>query len=107
MLETKVIRADLTGETCAAAGATARGTIPVLALCRRLLELGLDPDCAVEVFRRGRIALRVRSIADGAKLTVKSAGNGMPVFALEKGAGASPVRSRGMAATSTWAGAAE
>jgi hypothetical protein len=35
--------------------------VPVLALCRELLAAGLDPDAAVEAYRAGTLALRVRS----------------------------------------------
>jgi hypothetical protein len=64
------IRARLSDNTCSAAGVTASGRTPVLALCRELLAAGLGPDSAVEVFRAGTLALRVRSLVEGAALTV-------------------------------------
>ena len=90
------IRTDLIGsDTCLAAGITATGATPVLALCRQLLAAGLDPDAALEVYRAGTLALRVRSIGEGARLTVKTAGNGCPIFTVDaacRGAAASPLR---------------
>jgi hypothetical protein len=90
------IRADLIGSsTCTAAGITAHGAAPVLALCRRLLEAGFDPDQPLEAYRGTTLALRIRAIGEAARLTVKTAGNGAPIFAKDatwKGAGASPAR---------------
>jgi hypothetical protein len=92
----KTVRADLIGsDTCSAAGITTTGAAPVLALCRQLLAAGLDPDAALAVHRAGVLALRVRSLREGARLTVKTAGNGAPVFTVDaacRGAAASPVR---------------
>ncbi len=65
------LRAELVGSTtCTAAGVTARGRAPVLTLCRQLLAAGLDPDRALEVYRGATLALRVRSIGEGALLEV-------------------------------------
>jgi hypothetical protein len=69
-----------------------------LNLCGQLLAQGLDPDAALAVHRRGILALKVRSIREGARLTVKTAGNGRPIFVLDdatKGAGASPSEESG------------
>jgi len=73
----QAIRADLAGtNTCTGAGITARGTTPVLALCRQLLAAGLDPDRAMEVFRGATLALRIRSIGDAAELEINGDGTG-------------------------------
>jgi hypothetical protein len=58
------------GNTAIAAGITAHGTAPVLALCRLLIVAGHDPDQPIEVYRGSTVALRIRSIGDGARLTV-------------------------------------
>ena len=64
------IRAELTGsDTCTAAGLTVRASAPALAMCRELLAAGLDPDRALDVYRNGVLALRIRSIGEAAKLT--------------------------------------
>jgi len=69
--------------TCTGAGIAASGATPVLVLCRQLLAAGLDPDTALEVYRASTLALRVRSLREGARLTVKTAGNGRPIFAID------------------------
>jgi hypothetical protein len=92
------VRADLIGsDTCSGGGITATSAAPVLALCRTLLAAGLDPDAAMEVYRAGTLALRVRSLREGAQLTVKTAGNGAPIFAVDaacRGAAAPPIARR-------------
>jgi|SRR5262245_19948129 len=101
--------AELIGDdTCTAAGITARHPAPALALCRQLLAAGLDPDQALEVYRNGTLSLRIRSIGEGAQLTVKDDSRGTPRFVAyrpgpdERGhgacGGASPVRKSGVAA---------
>jgi hypothetical protein len=93
------IRADRTGvATYTAAGIVARGTTPVLTLCRQLLAAGLDPDQAMEVYRGATLALRIRSIAEAAALEINSEGTGFrparkpdaaPPVRLNEAAGAS------------------
>jgi hypothetical protein len=89
----QLIRAELAwDDTCTAAGIVVRANAPVLAMCRQLLAAGLEPDTALEVYRAGTLALKVRSIGEAAHLTVKTSGNGTPMFAVAReGAGASPV----------------
>jgi len=90
-----LLRAELTGDTYTAAGITACGHVPVLALCRELITAGFSPEAPLEAWRGSISCLRIRSIGQAAKLTVRSAGNGCPVFAWKhsaEGAGASPVR---------------
>ena len=75
------LRAELTGEnTCSAAGITATGRAPALAMCRQLLAAGLDPDYALDVYRAGILALRIRSIAAGALFDVRDDKRGVPRF---------------------------
>jgi hypothetical protein len=94
------ISATLTGDDhceCEEFDASATANTPVLALCRQLLAQGVDPDRALAVYRRGVLALKVRSIRTGARLTVKTAGNGTPIFApdgVQGGAAAPPMRSQ-------------
>src|SRR5262245_58441739 len=89
------IIANLDGSSrCTGVGITARGASPVLALCRHLLAAGLDPETDMEVYRAGTLALRVRSLRAAARLTVKTAGNGAPIFAVVapyRGAAAPPI----------------
>jgi hypothetical protein len=92
--------AELVGDDscrCQEIDAAVTANAPVLALCRQLLATGINPDMALRVYRRGVLALKVRSIREGARLTVKTAGNGTPIFTLDdgcKGAAAPPVRSK-------------
>jgi hypothetical protein len=80
----QVIRAELIcGDACSAQGLTARGSAPVLKLCRALLAAGHDPDRPLHAYRNNTLALRVTSIGQAARLTVKSAGNGAPKLALD------------------------
>jgi hypothetical protein len=83
--------ADLSGDaTCSTAGITARGSTPILALCRELLAAGADPDQALEVYRGATLALRIRSIGEAAGLEVNSKGTGfVPLRAVRA---ASPMR---------------
>jgi hypothetical protein len=65
------VRAVLIGDnTAIAAGVTACGRAPVLALCRLLIEAGHDPDLPLEAYRGDVLCLLVRSIGVAARLTV-------------------------------------
>ena len=84
------IPAQLSGsDTCTAVGRTAHGSTPVLAMCRELMAAGLNPDSALIVYRKGILALKVRSIAEGAGLEVTAKGVGFVSCAVRA---ASPVR---------------
>src|SRR5262249_17791714 len=85
------IRAELSSDTYAMAlGITLKGTCshltvrspsPVLALCRKLIEVSTyGSSTQLDAYRDGMLCLRVRSIGKAARLTVASAGNGCPVF---------------------------
>src|SRR5205807_8454540 len=74
------VRAELSGPyICKAEGITANSSTPALSLCRELLRAGVDPDRALEIFRAGTLSLRIRTIGEGARLTVKERPCG-PVF---------------------------
>jgi hypothetical protein len=80
-----IISAQLTGwHRCEALGMVAIGHAPVLKLCRELLAAGIDPNSALDVFRRGLLALRVRSVGGGARLAVEDNQNGRPQFRLAR-----------------------
>ena len=81
-----IIRVELTGsDTCTALGVTAQGATPVLKLCRQLLASGLDPDAALEIYRRGILALRVRNLAEAAGLEINSTGSDFVPCAVRTG----------------------
>lgn len=74
------IRAEIVGsDQCRAEGYTARASAPVLALCRVLVEAGFDPGRPLHVFRGATLCLTIRTIGEGAVLTVKERPFG-PVF---------------------------
>jgi hypothetical protein len=81
--EADTIRADLIGQNQATArGVTVSGrNAPVLALCRALIGAGHDSDSPLEAYRGSTLCLRVRSIGEGAALTVKDGRDGKPRFA--------------------------
>jgi hypothetical protein len=73
----QTIRAALTGDdTCAALGITVRSSSPVLSLCRKLIDAGHDPSTPLEAYRGDTLALRVKSIGQGARLEVNGEGTG-------------------------------
>ena len=76
------IRAELTGMyRASAAGVVVTGHAPVLKLCRRLIEAGHDSALPLEAYRGAVLCLRIRSIGEGAKLTVNEAtADGKPRF---------------------------
>ena len=75
------VRAELIGTNCAIAlGIKAHTSSPVVALCRALLEAGHDPATPLHAYRGNTLALKVRSIGEGAKLTVEANPIGKPVF---------------------------
>jgi len=90
----QTIRAELVGsDTCLAAGFTANGSMPGLKLCRRLVEAGHDPAARLEVYRGAVLALTVKSIGEGAGLSVADDTLGRPKFRRwrgPRGSGAAP-----------------
>jgi hypothetical protein len=55
-------------DTCAAERVTACGSVPVLALCRKLIAAGYDPALPLHAYRGDTLALKVCSIGVGAHL---------------------------------------
>ena len=63
------IRAQLAGsDTRTALGIIVCAGSPVLALCRRLVDLGVDPDRPLHVYRTETLCLVVRSIGEATRL---------------------------------------
>ena len=101
------VTATLAGsDRCEADGIAIRGAAPVLKLCRSLIAAGLDPDRALHVFRGAKLALRIRSLRDGARLTVKEPDRGRVHFApwhgLPSSPGAAAARNSGSAPRAAW-----
>ena len=77
VLRQAAIRAELRGDNiCDSCGITVRSSIPVLALCRKLVQAGHDPATPLEAYRGDVLCLRVRSIGDGARLEISGEGTG-------------------------------
>ena len=75
------IHATLTGsDRCEAEGYTARGSAPVLALCRQLCAAGFDPGRPLHAYRGDTLSLVVRTIGEGAALTVAEGSRDTPRF---------------------------
>jgi hypothetical protein len=66
------ITATLIGSDTAKAGdIVCRGRSPVFGLCRALLAAGSDPNSKLSCFRGDVLALTIKTIGIGAKLTIK------------------------------------
>ena len=73
----RVIHAEFAKDDQAAAcGIVARGSSPVLKLCRMLVDAGHDPVLPLEAWRNGVLCLRVRSIGEAAGLELNGDGTG-------------------------------
>ena len=89
------IRAELTGSaTASALGISARSNSPILTLCRLLIRAGHNPSARLEAYRGSTLCLRVCSIGEGARLTVKEPNGGRAHFAKWTAFPSSPVASR-------------
>jgi hypothetical protein len=56
----------------------ARGPAPVLAICRALIEAGHEPERMLHAYRGGVLAVKVRSLGEGARLNVEDDRHGTP-----------------------------
>jgi hypothetical protein len=73
----QMLEAELSGnDECRCGGITTRSSSPVLAMCRALVGAGYDPNRPLHVYRDKVLALTVRSIGEGARLTVSGNGTG-------------------------------
>jgi|SRR6516165_8106668 hypothetical protein len=94
----QVSRAELVGDdVCTACGITARSPSPVLAICRELVAVGIDPAIPLHAYRGDVLCLIVRSISEGARLEVNAKGTGFTrLCAVRAG---SPIRKHEVADT--------
>ena len=77
MADHQSIRAVITApDQCETVDHKVRASAPVLALCRELVEAGHDPGFQLHVYRKGVLALRVRSIGEAARLSIRGDGVG-------------------------------
>jgi hypothetical protein len=78
---TDLIRAELIGNNeCRAAGLMVRSTSPILAMCRRLLAAGINPDLRLDCYRGATLAISVCTVRRGAALEVNGEGTGFRPF---------------------------
>jgi len=77
-----MIRAELSSDSYATAlGVTVRSPSPVLALCKKLIEVSTyAAETPLNAYRGRTLCLRVFGIGEAARLSVASAGNGCPIF---------------------------
>ena len=75
-LRATIVKSD----QCEADGHSMRAYSPVLALCRKLVEAGYDPCRPLHAYRGEIVAIRVRSIGEGASLAVRDNRLGRPIF---------------------------
>jgi hypothetical protein len=74
---------------------------PVLALCRKLVEIGYPSSADLQAYRGDTLCLTVRSIGEAAQLYVAATQTGRPEFRRERGrAPGSPARVSSIAASS-------
>lgn len=98
LLQAVPLRAELTGDTCSAAGLRASGHAPVLALARMLIDAGHNPATPLEVFRGDMLCLTVRAIGEAARLAVEDDRYGRPRFRRWRGrryGAGSPIAQKG------------
>src|SRR5262245_1631756 len=69
----------LESDRCSAEGLEVRANAPALAMCRKLLEAGYDPDRPLHCFRGETLAMKVSSIAYGARYSVSEPSTGSGV----------------------------
>jgi hypothetical protein len=78
---TEPIRAEIIrSNQCVSEGYSIKASAPVLAMCRRLLEAGVDPATPLHAYRDNDLCLAVSSIGWGAKHTVADNRFGTPVL---------------------------
>jgi hypothetical protein len=75
------IRAEIIdSDRCEAEGHTVRAAAPVLAMCRKLVDAGYDQGRPLHAYRGDMLSLKVRSIGEGALLTVEDNRFGTPTL---------------------------
>src|SRR5262249_34963432 len=74
-------------DRCSAEGLEVRANAPALAMCRKLIEAGYDPDRPLHCFRGETLAIKISSIAYGARYSVSepSTGSGVRLVPYSEG----------------------
>ena len=74
-----IIAQFIKSDRCSAEGLEVRASGPALAMCRKLIEAGYDPDRPLHCFRGETLAMKVSSIAYGARYSVSEPSTGSGV----------------------------
>src|SRR5262249_49670248 len=74
-----IIAQLIKSDRCSAEGLEVRANGPALAMCRKLLEAGYDPDRPLHCFRGETLAMKISSIAYGARYSVSEPSTGSGV----------------------------
>jgi hypothetical protein len=74
--QTPIVCHIIGSDRCASGGLVVKHKAPVLAMCRKLIEAGYDPERPLEAYRGETLCLKIRTIAEGARLTVEEGPNG-------------------------------
>jgi hypothetical protein len=93
----EIIRAELIGsDQCTARGITVRGDAPILILCRKLIEAGLDPTTPLVAYRGKMACIFVTTIGKAAALDINGRGTGFKKYRCRVGIASSmrPKRKR-------------
>src|SRR5215471_2572521 len=82
-----IIAQYIKSDRCGAEGLEVRANAAGLAMCRKLLEAGYDPDRPLHCFRGEVLAMEISSIAYGAKYSVSepSTGSGVRLVPYSEG----------------------
>ena len=75
----RIIAQFIKSDRCTAEGLEVRASAPGLAMCRKLLEAGYDPDRPLHCFRGETLAMKISSIAYGARYSVSEPSTGSGV----------------------------
>jgi hypothetical protein len=79
--QVRFIVAEIDGDDrCVVEGIAVVAAAPVLVICRKLIEAGRDPARPLHAYREGILCLVVRSLGEGAALTVAEGDRGIPRF---------------------------
>ena len=82
-----IIAQFIKSDRCSAERLEGRANAPALAMCRKLLEAGYDPDRPLHCFRGKTLAMKISSIAYGARYSVSepSTGSGVRLVPYSEG----------------------
>ena len=92
----RILAQFIKSDRCTAEGLEVRANAPGLAMCRKLIEAGYDPNRPLHCFRGEEIAMTISSIGYGAEYSVSepSTGSGVRLVPYSEGPKKSGAASR-------------